>query len=216
MSLPVEYVETDENRRRSWLQPAITAILVVIAGTAGVLELLPANYYVLLPGQAQLVEPMISVQGHPPIHARGKLLMTDVSVEKVNHVLEELYWRVHPDAELDPAQDVAGNLSEQQYIAVNDEMMQDSIHKAEVAALEVTQGYKLHFTSSGPEILAVFSGMPASGHLKVGDIVKSVDGHRTRRADDVAPLVAPVFRQKNAGADAERDANQACQTQQHD
>src|SRR5436189_6426769 len=115
--------------------------------------------------------------------------MTDVSVQEINHKLEELYWRTRPNVEIDPAQAVAGNLSQQQYIQLNNQLMSDSIRKAEVAALTITRGYKLHFKKTGPEVVFTVPNSPAAQHLKVGDVIEAVDGHRTRRADQVSPLV---------------------------
>lgn len=182
----------DRERGRSRVSTGLNwliAILLVVLLVAGVLELIPSHYYALAPGEAQSVQPMIRVKGYPPVHTKGRLLMTDVSVAQVNHKLEELYWRIQPHVELDPAQAVAGNLSQQQYLQLNDQLMSDSIRKAEVAALSVARGYKLHFKNSGPEVIFIVPNSPAAGVLKTGDIVESIDGRRTRRADDVSPLV---------------------------
>jgi PDZ domain-containing protein len=67
--------------------------------------------------------------------------------------------------------------------------MSDSIRKAEVAALTVARGYRLHFKSTGPEVIFIVPGSPAANVLKTGDIIEWIDGRRTRRADQVSPLV---------------------------
>jgi PDZ domain-containing protein len=161
----------------------------VIAVAAVVLELIPAKYYALAPGSALPVAPKLSIHGYPPVNARGTLYMVDVSVVPVDHLLEELYWKLQPDAELDPAQTVAGNLSFNQYVQVNADLMTDSIHKAEVAALEVARGYKLRFKKGGPLVVFVDPTLPAGRYLKANDIITAVDGHTVASAGDVSRLI---------------------------
>jgi PDZ domain-containing protein len=189
MSLPAESPEQPVRGRRSTLTNWLVGILLVLCIGAGALELVPSHYYALAPGDAVNVQPMIQVKGYPAPHGRGRLLMTDVSIAQVNHKLEELYWRIQPHVDLEPAQAVAGNLSNQQYLQLNDELMSDSIRRAEVAALTIARGYKLHFKSSGPAVVFIVPNSPAVSKLKTGDVIEAIDGHRTRTADSVSPLV---------------------------
>src|SRR5438270_9852503 len=135
MSLPADPGKTSGRRPVSTVLNVMLAVVLLLFIVAGILELIPANYYALTPGQAVSVDPMIRIRGYPPVQGNGKLFMTDVSVAQVDHKLEELYWRTRPNVELDPAQAVRGNLSAAQYIQLNGALMTDSIRKAEVAAL---------------------------------------------------------------------------------
>lgn len=182
MSSPVD-------KRRPHLATFVLGFVAILAVVALILEVIPSNYYMLLPGEALAVEPLISVEGHPEPHFKGQLFMTDVTIYKVNHKLEELYGRLNPNAELDPAQSFAGGLSETQYLQLNDELMLDSVQRAEVAALGAARGYKPHFATKGPEIAFILPNLPASRVLKVGDIILSVDGHAVTNAESVAPLI---------------------------
>src|SRR5579875_719248 len=184
MSAPV-----DGTRRRPHLGTIVLSIVAVLALIALILELIPSNYYMLLPGQALPVESMIAVQGYPNHKYSGRLLMTDVTLYKVNHKLEEIYGRLNPNAELDPAQSLSGGLSQNQYLQLNDELMLNSVQQAEVAALEVARGYKLHFASKGPQVAFILPDLPASHYLRVGDIILSVDGQQVTNASSVAPLI---------------------------
>lgn len=175
-------------RAVTWGQVA-TGLLVLIAVAAVILEIIPANYYALAPGNALPVAPKVSVPGFPPVGGKGTLYMVDVSVVPVDHLLEELYWKLQPDAELDPAQTVAGNLSFNQYVQVNADLMTDSIHKAEVAALEVARGYKLHFKKGGPLVVFVDPALPAARYLKANDIITAIDGNPVISARDVSRLI---------------------------
>jgi PDZ domain-containing protein len=186
MTSPVD--RAGSKRPVTWGQVG-TGLLVALALAAVVLEILPAHYYALAPGSALAVGSRVTVTGYPPVKGPGRLYMVDVSVVPVEHVLEELYWRLQPNVELDPAQSVAGSLSPQQYIQLNTQLMSDSIPKAEVAALEVARGYKIHFKPGGPLVIFVDPSLPASHFLKVGDIVSAVDGQSTNSAEEVSRLI---------------------------
>lgn len=179
--------------RRWWLDShnLVTALLL-LALIAGVLELIPANSYMFMPGQALRVEPMIKIQGHRPFRSAGKLYMTDVTVYKVDHLLEELYGRVNPDVDIEPAQTVSGGLSQNQYLQLNAQLMSDSIQQAEAAALQASSGYTLRYRVVGPQVVVILPGTPAAAKLKPGDIIRAVDGHRVTRAVNVSPLVRPL------------------------
>jgi PDZ domain-containing protein len=190
VSLPIEADNAAPRKRRRWIRPSdilVALLIVVIVG--GVLELIPADEYMLLPGEAKAVQPMISVHGYPPPHSRGGLYMTDVNLYKVNHLLEELYGKLNPQADLEKAQDVSGGLSDAQYQKLNAQLMADSINKAEAAALSVAKGYKSHFSPNGPEVSLIVSGTPAAKVLRIGDFISYIDGRRVRLATDVPPLI---------------------------
>jgi Lon-like protease len=176
-------------RRRllSWSNFSIILLVVVLIVAA--LELIPANDYLLLPGEARSVEPMISVQGHPNVHFKGDLMMTDVSLYKVDHLLEEIYGRVNPQGDLEPAQNVTGGLSDRQYQQLNVGLMTDSIDEAKAAALRVASNYKLRFSANGPLVVFLLPGLPASKFLRVGDHIRAINGHRVRIVADVSRLI---------------------------
>ncbi|MGH2442421.1 MAG: YlbL family protein [Chloroflexota bacterium] len=196
MSEPVDAAERAEESepphghqrmRVSFNYLLVLLLLIVIA--AGVLELIPANVYVLLPGQALPVSPMIAVKGHPARVKSGKLFLTDVSLYKADHLLVELWGRIQPDSEIQPAANVAGGLSAKQFNTYNLSLMDDSIHQAEAAALNTIPGDHPHYASTGPRIAFVIAGLPAHHVLRAGDVVLAVNGHRTKRSSQVAPYV---------------------------
>jgi Lon-like protease len=176
-------------RRRSFRSSDLVIVLLIVVVVLGILELIPANEYMLLPGQALPIQPMISVKGYPAPHSRGSLYMTDVSLYKVNHLLEELYGKLNPEADLEKAQDVSGGLSDAQYQKLNQQLMADSINKAEAAALAAARGYRIHFSPNGPEVLLLMSGSPAARVLKPGDFIYAINGRRTRLAQQVFPII---------------------------
>ncbi|MGI8826941.1 MAG: S16 family serine protease [Chloroflexota bacterium] len=183
-------------KRRRPKPSDILTLLMVVAIAAAVLSLLPASYYMLLPGDARPVARMIHIQGYSPVPSQGGLFMTDVTVYKVNHKLEELYGRINPNADLEPVQAVAGNLSENQYLHVNALAMTDSIQEAEIAALSVLGRYKLSCSALRPQIGGVLPHTPAGRLLQPGDIIERV-GTRTPCG---SPGLFPLIRRMRPGA----------------
>ncbi|MGH2449322.1 MAG: YlbL family protein [Chloroflexota bacterium] len=168
---------------------ALLMLVIVLGLTTLILQLLPSNYYLLMPGQAIPVEGLIQVKGHPRQSYEGNLYMTDVSLYKVNHKLEELYGRLTPGADLEPAKPFSGGLSYNQYMLLNTELMDNSIQAAEVAALHLVNGYKVSYANTGPEVAYIVPGTPADRVLQPNDIIKAVDGRRVQQAVQVGPLV---------------------------
>lgn len=165
----------------------ITVVLVLLAATAGLLELIPVHYYAIVPGDALPVQPFIHMRAYPPPKGRGRLYMVDVGVVPVNHLLEKLYWETQPNTELDKAQAVAGNLSNAQYIALNNQLMQQSIQTAEMVALRLA-GYHLSYLP-GPKVVLILPHYPAQGVLRVGDVVRAVDGKATPTIQAVSEAI---------------------------
>lgn len=193
MSLPAEAPADDKpTRRRPSVFSIILGVVLVVVLIVGTLEILPSNYYILLPGDALAVAPMISIPGHPARNKAGNLYMTDVTFIKSDHLLEELYGRLNPSADLEKPQQFSGGLSQTQYLKLNAALMSDSTHQAEAAALNTLPGYHPTYAPTGPRIVFLVPKTPASRVLKVGDVVEYVSGHRVKRATQVAPLVRKV------------------------
>ncbi|HEY8684840.1 MAG TPA: S16 family serine protease [Chloroflexota bacterium] len=193
MSLPAEVPNDDKpTPRRPSIVTIILGIVLVVVLVIGTLEILPSNYYILLPGDALAVSPMISIAGHPARNRSGNLYMTDVTFIKADHLLEELYGRLNSGADLERSQQFSGGLSQTQYLKLNASLMTDSTHQAEAAALNTVPGYHPTFASTGPRIVFLVPKTPASRVLKAGDVVEYVNGQRVKRAAQVAPLVRKV------------------------
>jgi PDZ domain-containing protein len=189
MAIPVE---EPGGRRRSVLRVGLSAlpfVLVLILIALIVLWLIPVNDYLVMPGSALNVEGMISIPGHPSGQKSGKLYMTDVSLYKASHLIEDLYGRLNPNTDIQPAPQVSGNLSPSQYNAYNAQLMTNSIQDAETAALSQTTAFRPRYAPTGPKIIYILPGTPATKLLRTGDVVEAVDGHRTLRVTEIGPLV---------------------------
>jgi Lon-like protease len=193
MSLPAEAQEDEKPaHRRPSLLSIVVSVLLVLVLIVGALEILPSDYYILMPGDALAVAPMISISGHPPRNRVGNLYMTDVTFIKADHLLQELYGRLSPGADLEKPQQFSGGLSQTQYLKLNASLMDDSTHQAEAAALNTLPGYHPTYASTGPRIVFLVPKTPAAHVLKLGDVVEYVHGQRVKRASQVAPLVRKV------------------------
>jgi PDZ domain-containing protein len=139
-----------------------------------------------MPASAQSVNPMISVQGHPPQSGRGDLLMTFVS-EPDSNMLEELIAHLDPDASLEP---LPAQYNATQDQKANQQLMLSSEQTAELVAL-CQLGYK-HLCSGGLQIQTMESYSKAAGILKVGDVIVAVNGHSTITADELRAAISPL------------------------
>lgn len=193
MSLTASAPEEEKPvRRRPSVFSMVLGVVLILVIIAGALEVLPSDYYILLPGDALAVAPMISIAGHPPRNRAGNLYMTDVTFIKSDHLLQELYGRLNPGADLEKPQQFSGGLSQAQYLKLNASLMDDSTHQAEAAALNTVPGYRPRYAATGPQIVFLVPKTPASRVLKVHDVVEYVNGKRVTRAGSVAPLVRRV------------------------
>jgi Lon-like protease len=171
----------------SWIVTLVVTLTVLALIS---LWLYPVNSYILLPGQALPVEQMIAIPGHPALKQAGPLYLTDVSLYKADHLLEQvIVAHVNAGADIEPAQNVLGGLPEKQFTLYNQQLMSDSVHQAEMTALSVVPGYHVHFASTGPKIVLVLPGTPASRVLRTGDVVEFVNGRRVHQAAQIAPIV---------------------------
>src|SRR5436309_11882276 len=101
MNEPVEApATTPPPKRRSLALPLVTALLFVAAVVLVVLYLIPENYYAEIPGDAVPVGSLIKVQGHHPKPHQGAFYLTDVTIYKVDNLLEKLYAEANADTDL--------------------------------------------------------------------------------------------------------------------
>ncbi|MDA8066566.1 MAG: PDZ domain-containing protein [Thermaerobacter sp.] len=153
-----------------WVLP----VLLVVGSVAA--WFVPTGYYLMLPGNTENLNRIVSVSGGKSAH-RGKLLMVTVSMQRANGLLF-LLARLNPVAELVPRQEMMPPGQDfQEYLRQSAEMMKESKAAAEVAALRQL-GYKnAGIVGHGVQVIQVLKGMPATGKLQKGDVITAVDGH---------------------------------------
>jgi len=182
--------------RRRWQKagrPLFSPLIVLLVIVGLILELLPANYYVLMPGEAVNVQGMVAIKKYPVLSTRGALYMTDVSLYKVNHKFEELgarvYGWVNPGVQLVAGSEVSGGMSDAQYTHTNVQLMGDSVQAAQVAALRNIGLLHLTCADRAVTIAQTLPQAPASRVLRSGDIVRRLAGKRICRAIDFSRVM---------------------------
>ena len=157
------------------------AVLLVLVGIGVVVaSLIHTNDYVLTPGDAQSVAPLIKVPKHleHPIH--GHVLLTDVylSTDPVT-LLQYLWDKMTDDAQFVAATTLLGpDTPEDQLVTQGYLEMAQSQAAAKATAL-THLGYHVGATDVGVILYSVAPGMPGAGKLSVGQIIKAVDGKPT-------------------------------------
>jgi len=153
-----------------------------------VLSAIRIPYFVLEPGQAQEVGPLIHVSGHPTYQSEGHLLMTDVEFFQPN-VYEAIAAWVNPhdhvvreDELLTPGQ------SQGQYIRQGLSQMDASKIDATVVALTHQVGYPKNH-GPGALIESVLPDAPATNRLFPGDLVTHVNGKPVDSVQQVSEAI---------------------------
>ena len=145
-------------------------------------------YFVLEPGQAQDVAPLIHISGHPTYPSQGHLMMTDVSFFQPNTYEAIAAWvnphdhLVREDELLAPGQNTG------QYIQQGLSQMDASKIDATVVALTHEVGYP---KNHGPGVLieSVLPDAPATNKLFPGDLVTHVNGKVVDSVDQVSTAI---------------------------
>jgi Lon-like protease len=167
----------------------LSITLLVVAAVLLVLYLIPSNEYLLMPGDAVPVGPLIKVQGHPQRASGSDLFLTDVSFLKADHLLVQLYGQLNSQDDLETATQFTGGISESKYITLNTDLMSQSIDAAKAAALSTIPGLHPRLAKTGPKIAELVPGSNAEKVLKLGDVILDISGHRIHTANQVKPIV---------------------------
>jgi PDZ domain-containing protein len=176
--------------RRFW--PAFIAVpLALLALVAGVLWLLPSDYYIVLPDRARPVDPLVSVPGESKDVRTAGVYMVDVRVGRAS-LFERFFPSVHEGATLIPerALNPAGVSDTERRRSSLNEMTLSQKVAVTVALREV--GRTVAVRSSGAEVVLVLPDAPASGTLEIGDVIVEAEGHEIRSTDDLMQAMKPV------------------------
>jgi PDZ domain-containing protein len=172
-------------------QPAGPSFVVAILPLAAlflILTVLPTPYFLLTPGPAEDVTPLIHISGHPTYESAGHLLLTAVGFQRAN-TFQAVLGKLLPHRELYPEQAflAPGQTDQQQQQAAVSEMDTSKIDAAVVALKRFTD----YPTEHGPGALVDFvqPGLPADGKLFAGDLITEVDGTKIEDPDQLGRLI---------------------------
>jgi Lon-like protease len=166
---------------------ALFAILP-IAALFVILTVLPTPYFLITPGSAEDVIPLIKITGHPTFPPTGHLLLTTVGFQRAN-IFGALLAKILPHHELFPEEAflAPGQTDQQQQQQALSQMDTSKIDAAVVALSRWANYPKEH--GPGALVERVFGGTPAAGHLFAGDLITQVDGATIASADQLGSII---------------------------
>jgi len=147
----------------------------LLAGLLVVAALVRLPYYVLSPGSATAVEPLIHVQGATSYHDPGTILFTTVALAGDINVYAFLHGSLSTNDEVVSRKAITGGTPAKTYNQQNVQAMTDSKTAATKVALE-RLGYKVPAAGDGAQVVEILAQSPAEGLLKTGDVITAVDG----------------------------------------
>ena len=146
--------------------------MAVIVIGAGIVRL---PYYVLSPGSATAVEPLIKVAGAQNYQHPGRILFTTVSLAGDVNAYALLHGWLSTTDDVVSRKAITGGTPTKQYNAENIQAMTDSKTAATKVALE-RLGYTVPARGDGAQVVQVIPQGAADGLLKVGDVITAVVG----------------------------------------
>ncbi|MGH8980155.1 MAG: S16 family serine protease [Acidimicrobiales bacterium] len=172
-------VDRPEPARRARRWPAVVALVVAVLVVAGVVSAhVDLGDYVLTPGHAEPVGPLVEVPAARAHHVVGKVLLTDVDVAQVT-ALTYLYDELRSDAQVLPETTVLGPATPPSELVAQGYLEMAQSQDAARAAALTRLGYGVHEHNAGTLVFSVMAGSPAARILRVGEIVTAVDGTAT-------------------------------------
>jgi PDZ domain-containing protein len=164
------------------------AFLAPVAVILIVLYMIRLPYFVLQPGPAQDVEPLIHVQQHQVYASDGHLLLTAVNIYQPN-VYEALWAWIDKTQSVVPERDILGpGESPQEEFQRALSQMDTSKIDAAVVALTKFAGYPAKH-GTGVLVESVLDGSPADGKLFAGDLITSVGGTPIDDPDQLGSII---------------------------
>ena len=150
-------------------------LLVAIIIISGFLLLYPLDYYVVSPGVAKTVAPMVEIEGDS-YSAQGDIMLTTVSMKQAN-TIDYLWIKLFKPQlyELQSMDFLPQDINMDEYFDLMREMMAESQLKSQAVALEGL-GYQPQITGKGVKIVQVLETSNAYDKLEEGDIIVGVDG----------------------------------------
>jgi len=176
----------DGRGRRHRPTKLILLVPLVVLAYVGYVVRLP--YFVLGPGPARDVEPLIHVQGHPTYQSKGHLLLTSVSFYQPNAYEAFGAW-LSPSESVVPESDILapGQSQKEETQQALSQMDTSKIDAAVVALTRYADYPKKH--GKGILVEAVGDNVPAAGKLTAGDLIVRVDGKDATSVNQVSRAI---------------------------
>jgi len=174
MSVPWPLSPPARPHRRRW-PFALAIVVVVLLVLVVVASRIDLNYYVITPGHAQPVGPLVKVPTARAHRIDGPILLTDVYETRVT-LLDYLPDKLDGDAQVLTSTEVLGPYTPPGQLTAEGYLEMSQAQAAAKAAAFTRLGYHVLEHDVGTLIFGVVPGSPASAVLKVGQIVTAVNG----------------------------------------
>jgi len=164
------------------------AFLVPVVALAWILYFVRIPYFVISPGPAQDVLPLIHVDQQTVYPANGHLLLTAVNLQQPN-VYEAVWaWADSTRAVVPEGDILAPGETQQQNVRRALSEMDTSKIDAAYVALNAYAGYPDRH-GKGVLVESVLPGSPADGKLFSGDLIESVNGEPLDDPEELSRLI---------------------------
>jgi len=161
----------------------IFAIAIVIAVFLSVYKL---PYYIHKPGSADPLDPIVHVDGG--YESSGEMHLMTVR-SSVATPIQYIFAQFLPYHDIIPIEDVRPEgVTEEEYRLLQLQMMEDSQLSSKVVAYTAA-GAEVEFSYNGVYAVAVVEGMPAEGHIEVGDQIVAIDNQEVNQSSEMIDIV---------------------------
>jgi PDZ domain-containing protein len=161
----------------------LLAVIILLAAAT----FIPLPYYLYQPGTVEDLSEYVRVENGSS-SGEGSFNLTTVYSIEVNNALTLAYGWLSKDTEIRKAEQVRGTLTDNEYAALLEHMMESSQNNAIAAALQAA-GLPVHIDYSGVFIRSVYPESKAAGVLIPGDLIIEADGTAVSRLDELGEIV---------------------------
>ncbi len=190
-------------RKRRGVRIALVMVVVLLLA-ALVASRITLDYYVLSPGSATSVAPLITVPPDRAHRVHGAVLLTDVLESPVT-ALSYLPDRWSSNNQLVPTDElVPSGIPTSQLVAQGYLQMAQAKDAAKAAALG-RLGYTVDERNAGVVVEGVASGTPAYGVLAVAQVVTAVDGTATPNLCSFVSRISAIHPGSSAQLEVRQD-----------
>ena len=157
--------------------------------TFGILWLTPSHDYLVLPDQAHVVAPLVTVEKPARGGGADGLYFVDV-IERRATLFESIFPGIRSGSSLVPGSRVnpEGVTDDARRRASLSQMARSQEIAAAVALRKL--GYHVDVHENGALVVALFAGLPAEGKVLPGDVIVAADGAPVRSTNDLQRLIS--------------------------
>lgn len=178
---PPGWDTSPEHSNWRWLRWGGPAFVVLVLLLGSMQVSLP--YYALGPGDARQVNDLIRVPKDRSFPPRGEVLLSTVSLSRVN-ALEAVFGWLDPNVDVLPEDQILGTTPRGRFTQQNIQEMDTSKQLAAVVALR-RLGYTVAEQGKGALVVQVEKKAPAYGRLDQGDVITGIDGRPASLSQEV-------------------------------